>query len=228
MHNPPEVLAIIPARGGSKGLPRKNIVDLGGKPLIAWSILAARHAQRVSRVIVSTEDQEIAEVAREWGAEVPFLRPAELAGDEANVGDALAYTVNQLGGHGPGRAFVTLYPTSPFRTPVFIDEMLHVLFSGYDSVMTVKEVHIDPEYAYIKSRESQKLINLYGENGRIPPWKTYYRPYAVFHATWPQKTDRHYYHVIRDKCMLIDIDTPKDLRWAEAVIRNELFDFGFE
>ncbi len=177
---------------------------------------------------VFTEDEEIAEVAREWGAEVPFLRLAELAGDEASVGEALSYTINQLGGHGPGRAFVTLYPTSPFRTPAFIDEMLPVLCSRYDSVTTVKEIHIDPRHAYILDEKSNELINLYGENGSIPPWKTDYRSYAVFHATWPRNTDQHYYHVIEDKCMLIDIDTPKDLRWAEAVIRNGLFDFGFE
>lgn len=228
MHNPPEVLAIIPARGGSKGIPRKNIANLEGRPLIAWSILAARHAQGVDRVIVSTEDQEIAETAREWGAEVPFLRPAELATDEASVGDALDYTINQLGGRSRDRVFVELYPTSPFRTPAFIDEMIRTLFNGYDSVATVKEVHIDPRHAYILDKMSNELIDLYGENWSIQAWKTFYRPYAVFQATWARETGKHYYHVVRDKCMLIDIDTPKDLRLAEAVIRNGVFDFGFE
>ena len=77
-----EVLALIPARGGSKGIPRKNIREFAGAPLIAYSIAAGLRANTVTRVIVSTDDEEIAEVARAWGAEVPFLRPAELANDE--------------------------------------------------------------------------------------------------------------------------------------------------
>ena len=75
-----EILALIPARGGSKGIPRKNIRSFAGYPLIAWSIAAAKQSRLVTRVIVSTDDEEIAEVAREWGAETPFFRPAELAG----------------------------------------------------------------------------------------------------------------------------------------------------
>src|SRR5512141_46283 len=78
----PEVLAIIPARGGSKGIPRKTIRNFSGYPLIAWSIAAAKQSSSVTRVIVSTDDEEIAAVAREWGAETPFLRPAELAEDK--------------------------------------------------------------------------------------------------------------------------------------------------
>ena len=78
MVNKPHVLAVIPARGGSKGIPRKNIRDFGGAPLIAWSIAAALRAETVTRVIVSTDDEEIAGVAREWGAETPFCA-AELA-----------------------------------------------------------------------------------------------------------------------------------------------------
>jgi CMP-N-acetylneuraminic acid synthetase len=91
----PEVIAIIPARGGSKGIPRKNIVDLCGKPLVAYSILAARHAELIDRVVVSTEDEEIAEVAKAWGAEVPFLRPKELAKDTSGIGEAISYTVSR-------------------------------------------------------------------------------------------------------------------------------------
>ncbi|MBF0244656.1 MAG: hypothetical protein HQL31_05240, partial [Planctomycetes bacterium] len=146
----------------------------------------------------------------------------------ANVGEALSYTINRLGGHGPNRAYAILYPTSPFRTPAFIDEMTGILFRGYNSVLTVKEVNIDPRFAYIRDRKSNELIKLYREHGRIPPWKKYFRPYAVFHASCGHKSDKHYFHLITDKCMLIDIDTPKDLSWAEAVIRNGLFDFGFE
>ena len=76
-----EVLALIPARGGSKGIPRKNIKDFAGYPLIAYSILAGKQAELVTRVIVSTDDEEIAAISRQWGAETPFLRPDELAQD---------------------------------------------------------------------------------------------------------------------------------------------------
>ena len=82
MVNRPEVLAIIPARGGSKGIPRKNLRDFAGAPLIAYSIVAALQAELVTRVIVSTDDHEIAEVARAWGAEAPFMRPAQFAQDD--------------------------------------------------------------------------------------------------------------------------------------------------
>ena len=91
-----EVLAVIPARGGSKGLPRKNILDLGGLPLVAWSIRAALDAAMVTRVIVSTDDEEIARIAREHGAEAPFLRPQDLAGDRCNIMDAVNHTLNRL------------------------------------------------------------------------------------------------------------------------------------
>jgi CMP-N-acetylneuraminic acid synthetase len=227
MNKNPETIAIIPARGGSKGLPRKNIADLAGKPLIAYSILAARQATLIDRVVVSTEDEEIAEVAKDWGAEVPFLRPKEMAQDTAGIGEAFSYTVSRLGGYSESRAFVYLYPTSPFRTAKFIDDMLRILHKGYSSVSTVNEVLIDPHFIFVRDQKSKKLIKLLGEDGCIPSWKKYYRAYALFQGHMQRKKKKHYYYVLTDKCMLIDIDTPRDLRWAEAVISNGLFDFGF-
>jgi CMP-N-acetylneuraminic acid synthetase len=223
----PETIAIIPARGGSKGLPRKNIADLAGKPLIAYSILAASHSQFIDRIIISTEDEEIAEVAIAWGAEVPFLRPPELAQDSSKIGMALNYTVSRLGGFSEDRAFVYLYPTSPFRTSNFIDDMLRILYSGYSSVTTVKEVSIDPHFLYIQDCKKKGMIRVSTEGDSIPRWKNYYREYPVFKGHLPQKKERLYFHVLTEKCMLIDIDTPNDLRWAEAVIANDLFNFGF-
>jgi CMP-N,N'-diacetyllegionaminic acid synthase len=221
----PEVLAIIPARGGSKGIPRKNIVDLCGKPLIAYSIEVALKSNMITRVVVSTEDEEIAEVSKAYGAEVPFLRPAELATDTCSLGDAISYTVSRLGGPMQYRAFVELYTTSPFRTPEFIDEMLHILFKGYTSVTTVKEISVDSRFIFVRGKEEEELTNVFGEQGHLEPWKKLYRQYPSLQAYLPQKIEKHYYHVLTDKCMLIDIDTPRDLRWAEAVIRNRLFDF---
>ena len=227
MSQPTETIAIIPARGGSKGIPRKNITDLAGKPLLAYSILAAMHAQLVDRIIISTEDEEIAAVAKEWGAEVPFLRPKEMAQDTSGIGEALTFTISRLGGYMENRAFVFLYPTSPFRTPKFIDDMLTILYKGYSSVTTVKEVWVDPHFLFVQDEKNNELIKLLGEEGRIPDWKKYYRSYPLFQGHFKREKERHYFHVLSDKCMLIDIDTPRDLSWAEAVIRNGLFDFGF-
>lgn len=112
------VLAVITARGGSKGVPRKNVRSLGGQPLIAWTVRAALEAACVARVVVSTDDAEIAEAAREAGAEVPFLRPAALASDTATSVDVMAHALNAVPGF--DRA-VLLQPTSPLRTGADLD-----------------------------------------------------------------------------------------------------------
>lgn len=120
------VLAIIPARGGSKGLPRKNVLPLGGLPLIAWTVRAALCAPGVARTVVSTDDEEIADAARQAGAEVPFRRPAELASDTATAADVVAHVLESLGWQGP---VVLLQPTSPFRTAGDI-EAAHALWQA--------------------------------------------------------------------------------------------------
>ncbi len=108
-------IAIIPARGGSKRIPRKNIKPFHGKPLIAYSIEVALKSQLFKRVIVSTDDEEIASIAREYGAETPFIRPKELSDDMSTSGDAVAHAIEYLQKKGEEFAFVcTLYPTAPF------------------------------------------------------------------------------------------------------------------
>ena len=94
-----EVLALIPARGGSKGIPRKNLLSIGGKPAIAYSIEQAHASKRIDRVIVSTEDDEIASVAADWGAELPFRRPAEFAGDDSPDLDVFVHALTYLREH---------------------------------------------------------------------------------------------------------------------------------
>lgn len=111
-------LGLIPARGGSKGIPRKNVLPIAGRPLIAWTIAAARAASAIDRVVVTTDDAEIAAVAAEHGAEVPFLRPAELARDETPGIDPVLHALDML----PGvDTLVLLQPTSPLRTADDID-----------------------------------------------------------------------------------------------------------
>src|SRR4029079_13968109 len=113
-----EILALIPARGGSKGIPRKNIRTFAGYPLIAWSIAAAKQASCVTRIIVSTDDEEISSVARQFGAETPFLRPSELAQDQTTDLPVFEQALDWLRDNESYKPDITvqLRPTSPIRT----------------------------------------------------------------------------------------------------------------
>lgn len=142
------VVAIVPARGGSKSVPRKNLRQLGGIPLLAYSIEAGLRASAVDRVIVSTNDPEIAEVARRYGADVPFLRPSELATDLALDLPVFQHALEWLAAHDDYRpvAVVQLRPTSPFRPPNLVDEAVALLQSDpeTDSVRAVVRASQNP------------------------------------------------------------------------------------
>lgn len=127
----PEVLAIIPARGGSKGVPRKNLRDFAGAPLIAYSIVAALQAEMVSRVIVSTDDEEIAAISREWGAETPFMRPAALAEDDTTDFPVFEHALTWLKENEGYQAdiVIQLRPTSPVRPIGLLDEAIRKLIA---------------------------------------------------------------------------------------------------
>jgi N-acylneuraminate cytidylyltransferase len=130
-----ETLALIPARGGSKGIPRKNIRSFAGYPLIAWSIAAARQSTCVTRTVVSTDDPEIAAVAREYGAETPFLRPAELAQDATTdlpVFEHALKWMEEVEGYKP-EVIVQLRPTSPIRPRSMVDEAVSILLAHRDA-----------------------------------------------------------------------------------------------
>jgi len=127
-----EVLAIIPARGGSKGIPRKNIKYLGGHPLIAYSIAAGLNSKLVTRTILSTDDEEIAAVARRYGADVPFIRPEEFSRDDTRDLPVFQHVLSCLEeneGYQP-EVIVQLRPTSPFRSPTLIDEAVQILLDN--------------------------------------------------------------------------------------------------
>jgi len=122
MYKGKKILALIPARGGSKGLPGKNIKPLLGKPLIAWTIEQAKASKYVDRVVVSTDDDEIAEVAIRYGAEVPFLRPKELARDDSPTIDAILHALDFFSDKGERFDLLALLePTSPLRDSEDID-----------------------------------------------------------------------------------------------------------
>lgn len=148
--------AFIFARGGSKGLPGKNIRPLAGKPLIAWSIEHALAVKRIDRVIVSTDSEEIAAVARKYGAEVPFIRPAELARDDSPEWLAWRHALNYLqekDGVLP-TAMVSLPATAPLRSPLDIENCLDEFEKGdADIVITVSEAHRSPYFNMVKTNE---------------------------------------------------------------------------
>jgi CMP-N-acetylneuraminic acid synthetase len=127
----PEILAIIPARGGSKGIPRKNIRNFAGYPLIAWSIAAAQQSEFVTRILVSTDDDEIATIARSCGAETPFLRPAEIAQDMTTDLPVFVHALHWLEEHENYHPVVVvqLRPTSPIRPRDCVDGAIRTLLA---------------------------------------------------------------------------------------------------
>lgn len=160
-----KVVAFIFARGGSKGLPGKNIRLLGGKPLIAWSIEHAFAVKRIERVIVSTDSEEIAMVARQYGAEVPFIRPAELARDDSPEWMAWRHALNYLReteGVFPD-AMVSIPTTAPLRLPLDIENCLNKYEQGdADVVITVTDANRSPYFNMVKA-------NLDGTVGLVIP-----------------------------------------------------------
>ncbi len=142
-------LAIIPARGGSKGLPNKNIKDLCGKPLIAHTIEAALKSKYIDEVMVSTDYESISNIAKEYGAKVPFLRPKHLASDTATTHDAVKHTIEMYKTNFKKEFdyIVLLEPTSPLREDNDIDNMIEYMISSeekFDSIVSIGEVHEHP------------------------------------------------------------------------------------
>jgi len=160
MINGKRVIAIIPARGGSKGLPGKNIKELCGKPLIAWSIEAGLASQYIDEVIVTTDSEEVAGIARDFGATVPFIRPAELASDTATSFDTVKHAIdfyqNEL-----NKTFdyiVLLEPTSPLRESGDIDGMIEKIISvedQFDAIVSLGEAHLHP--SIMKKTDGSKI-----------------------------------------------------------------------
>jgi pseudaminic acid cytidylyltransferase len=124
------LIAVIPARGGSKRIPRKNIRPFFGKPMIAWSIKAAQAAGLFERIVVSTDDSEIAQVARQWGAEAPFKRPAELASDEADAGAVISHATRWAMDQGEVAAVCCILATAPFIQARDLEQGCRSLESG--------------------------------------------------------------------------------------------------
>jgi CMP-N-acetylneuraminic acid synthetase len=171
-----KTIALIPARGGSKGVPKKNIYNLGGFPLIAYSIIAAKLAKGVDRVIVSTDSSEIAEISKKFGAEVPFLRPAELATDKAIDKDYIKHALRWLAdneGSYP-QYLVNLRPTTPLRDPQ----------------------HIDDAITLIKSKKEATSLRS-GHEIKESPYKLFGLSDGFFRGLFPQDPRPEYYDLTR-------------------------------
>jgi CMP-N,N'-diacetyllegionaminic acid synthase len=165
------VLGVIPARGGSKGIPRKNVALLNGRPLISYTISSAMSSGRLTRTIVSTDDPETIATAASFGADAPFLRPAELARDDTPMLPVLVHAVNWIEEHGDRfDAVCLLQPTNPMRTAADIDGCIHLMEStGADTVVTVLPVpHVyNPHWVYEPDGNGNLRLST-GESDPIP------------------------------------------------------------
>lgn len=221
-----KILAIIPARGGSKEIPKKNIVKVKGKPLIFYSIKNAKESKYINRIIVSTDSKKIADISEKYGAEIPFLRPAELAKDESPTSDAVKHVLKQLKkkeNYTPDLV-VILQPTSPLRTAKTIDVAIQVFFDkikNYDSLIplypiegktgVVKNEVFTPNYVLGSRR--QDIEPVYKECGTI----------YIFKPELVERGDlfgeKIFPFVIKNYEESIDVDSFDDLKKVEYFMK---------
>lgn len=213
------MVGLILARGGSKGLPRKNILQFCGKPLIAYTIEAALKSKSIDRVILSTDDEEIAEISVKYGAEVPFMRPKKLATDTAASGDVIEYTLAKIGNV---NEYMLLQPTSPLRNENHIDEAYKLYIeSNADSLTSITSLahpiqwcfnmdnnHIIKRVFEDNSNQRQSYEKLFIPNGAI-----YIRKNPHIHG----KSIGY----LMSASESIDIDTIYDFKIAEYIYENK-------
>ena len=228
------MIAIIPARGGSKGLLRKNTKLLGGLPLISHTIKVALESNLVDRVIVSTEDKEISSIAKKFGAEVPFMRPSNLAEDTSMVMDTYLHTVDWVVKKDakPVESCVALLPTIPFRVSKDIDQAIKIFKNkNANSVISVVESTVPlhwhrritnegilknflPEFNAVKNR--QELEKAYIPNGAVYVFQT-----EVLRSTRQYYTNKTYPYIMpRERS--VDIDDLLDFEWAEFLLKKNI------
>ncbi|RTZ61353.1 MAG: acylneuraminate cytidylyltransferase family protein [Gammaproteobacteria bacterium] len=222
MYESKKILALIPARGGSKRLKRKNVLPLLGKPLIAWSIQHALGSKYIDKVVVSTEDEEIAEVAKKFGAEVPFMRPKELAKDDTPTMDVVLHAINFF--ERKGELFdylVLLQPTSPVREVETLDEAIRMLINHPTAQALVS---VSP----VEKKCSDFLVSV-DEKGFLKqaPAKDglFYLNGNLYIATIDSlKAKKSFFHdktlaFVLPKWQAVDIDDIYDFLFAEAILR---------
>ena len=233
----PSVLAVVPARGGSKGIPRKNLRLLRGQSLVARAVEAGLRAELVSRVVCSTDDVEIADVARAAGAEVPFLRPAELAADASEDWPVFVHALNWLEQHEGWipDLVVNLRPTSPLRRPRHVDDAIRLLLdTGADSVKSVCLACQHPHKMWLREADGQlepflktpfrltrgpdvpraQLEDVYWQNGVVDVT----RRSVIFEQR--VMIGARVAGLVVSAEESIDVDTPLDLALAELLLRG--------
>ena len=226
-----KAIALITARGGSKGLPRKNVLPLAGKPMIAWTIEAAISCSHISDVFVSTEDAEIQQISLEYGAKI-IDRPAELASDTASSESVIAHAIGHFQEHGLVSNDITLLqPTSPLRNKQHLDEALSEYFSSNaNCVISVFEPAHTPVKSYLLQEDGcieglfsasapytrrQDLPKAYQPNGAIYVFK---QVEFLKHDCIPRNNVRPYVMSEKESA---DVDTIDDLRYIEALIQGK-------
>ena len=226
-----KTVAIVPARGGSKGVPRKNLVKVAGRPLLAWTVEAAVEAKLIDRVILTTDSEEIAAIGRHFGAETPFMRPLEMAGDATPMIDSILHAVGWLDLSGyKFDCVMCLQPTSPLRTTEDIDAACRMMALGDDDgVVSVCEASNHPLWVkrvtcesaltdYIEQEDQttrrQDLPKALALNGAIFLAK---RSVLETHRTWYTSRTRPY---LMPPERSLDIDTPWDMRLADLILRE--------
>jgi len=202
------ILGIVPARGGSKGVPRKNIKPICGRPLIAWTIEAAQASRLLNRYVVSTEDGEVAVVARQWGAEV-LDRPKELASDEASMLSVLQHVLEQV----PAETIVLLQPTSPIRSPGLIDRCIQRFLDTKADSLASGFICKYMEYGKNELRR-QDIPGFFYDDGNV----------YVIKADLVRRGDRFGERIERmvlDREQNIEIDDEFDFWLAEQVLKRK-------
>ncbi len=234
VYNNQRIVAIITARGGSKRLLGKNILPLQGKPLIAWSIEAALHSPLIDDVIVSTDDPTIAQIARQYGAQTPFLRPIELASDAAKSIDVVLHVLDSLE-HSKKQRYdhaILLQPTSPLRDTEDINGAICSFFDqNADSVIGVCEAEHNPIWSNTlnEDRNMKNFIPDQYNNLRSQDLPTYYRINGAFYMAktailQEQKTffiKENIYAYLMSQEHSIDIDTSLDFMVATALLQQK-------
>lgn len=237
MSGPYEILAIIAARGDSKGLPRKNVLPFLGKPLIAYTIEEAKKSALVTRSIVSTEDSEIIEIARRFGAEVPFVRPCELAADNTHEVEFLLHAVEWLRDREGYKPDIVLFlsPTSPLKRRETIDRGIQTLIDAKSTLDSVRSITESPLPPYKMWEINGSVIEPLMRNdlrGLFEPWNmsrqklpTVYWQTGAMSIFWLKTlTDQHSTsgsrigYCLMDPEESIDIDTYIDFKLAEILM----------
>ena len=224
MINGKTVLALIPARGGSKGIPRKNIILLAGKPLIAWTIEEAIKSKYIDRIILSSEDETIMKIAKKWGCDVPFIRPVELSKDESSSIDVVVHAIDNI--NNTYDFICLLQPTSPLRTTDDIDKCIEKCINGrYNSCVSISEVKKSPYLMYKKITNDilvKMLDNNYSRRQEMPKFYIINGAIYIIKTDVLKKTKRFIFNDTIGYEMKsvnsIDIDDNDDLYFAEYII----------